>query len=248
MNIITRSPDTLHDGGSGSEMNGLYEEEPHAIFINGRYLSTVLLAPGDPEEYILGFLLTEQYISTIGEVESVRTEKNRISVLTTNIFTSPGPKKTILSGCGGVVSYIDPAKLPIITGDYALGFGELDRAVRKVFHTAHDRAPGPVTAYLCARSGLLLQRSDIGDDQVIDRLIGGALKEIIDLSTSYCLYSGTITSETIRKCLVSGIPLILTTGELTGLAVDIGEKSGICIGRIRDDDLILYTHPERISS
>jgi FdhD protein len=98
----------------------LSDEEPVALFINGRYVSTVLLAPGDIREYVTGFLFTEQYIQKRREIESIRVEKNRASVITTNIFTSPGPKKTILSGCGGAVSYIDPGKLPVLSSNFSV--------------------------------------------------------------------------------------------------------------------------------
>ena len=47
----------------------------------------------------------------------------QISVITTNLFRVVGPKKTILSGCGGSTSYIDSEKLPNIRSDFSVGSG-----------------------------------------------------------------------------------------------------------------------------
>ena len=43
-----------------------------------------------------------------------------MSVITKNLFKVLGPKKTILSGCGGSTSFIDTEKLPKITSDYVI--------------------------------------------------------------------------------------------------------------------------------
>ena len=74
--------------------------------------------PGRSRGVCTGYLFTEQIIKGIDEIESIRIEKNRMSVITKNLFKVLGPKKTILSGCGGSTSYIDTEKLPKITSDY----------------------------------------------------------------------------------------------------------------------------------
>ncbi len=57
-------------------------------------------------------MFTEQIVKGIDEIESIKIEKNRISVITKNLFKVLGPKKTILSGCGGSTSFIDAGKTP----------------------------------------------------------------------------------------------------------------------------------------
>ncbi|WP_219968328.1 formate dehydrogenase accessory sulfurtransferase FdhD [Methanospirillum stamsii] len=224
----------------------LYDEVPTAIFINGKHVSTILLAPGNQEEYFTGFLFTEQYISKIEEIESIRPEKNRISVLTTNIFTSPGPKKTILSGCGGAVSYVDPGKLPVISSDFSVSVEDLKTGISgfNAFNRASSNSPSISSLFLGPE--VLYQRSDIGDEQVTDRIIGAALMGSINFSTTWCMSTVIITSEIVRKCLIVGIPLILTASHLTKLAQEIGQKNGICIASLQNDSLVIYAHPERI--
>lgn len=245
MNIIDFS--TEHPSGDPKDAASiLCDEEPVALFINGRHISTVLLAPGNTREYVTGYLFTEQYIKTTDEIESIRIEKNRVSILTTNIFTSPGPKKTILSGCGGAVSYIDPGKLPVLSGTYTLPASILATSIPH-FMACEERQPGLVVSALYRPHQLLIFRQDIGDNELTDRMIGAGLIEKVDFSSSYCLCSHTITSETVRKCLMAGIPVILTTGSCTRLAAEIGQKNGLCIGIIKDTQLLIVSRSDRIT-
>jgi len=245
MKILDLSSEHL-SGSPKDAASLLCDEEPVAIFINGRHISTVLLGSGNIREYVTGYLFTEQYIKTADEIESIRVEKNRASVLTTNIFSSPGPKKTILSGCGGAVSYIDPGKLPVLTGTFTIPASTIAPTIAH-FMANEERQPGLVVSALYRPPQCLMFRQDIGDDQVTDRMIGAGLIGKIDFSSTYCLCSHTVTSETVRKCLIAGIPLLLTTGHCTRLAAQIGQKNGLCIGIIQDTRLLIVSRSERIT-
>ena len=114
--------------GGGSVTYAAAEEKPVAIFVNGRHLTTVILSPGGFEDFITGYLYTEEIIRSADEIESVRVEENRISVITKNIFKRVSVKKTILSGCGGAVSYIDTQKLPAIESGIVVAVPEIEAA------------------------------------------------------------------------------------------------------------------------
>jgi len=247
MNIIHRLLKHTNENSGNLPNCSVFEEIPVAIFINGRHSSTVLLAPGNLKEYITGFLYTEQYVSSPDEIESIRLEKNRISVITTNIFTSPGPKQTILSGCGGSVSYIDTGKLPVISSTFSISEKELECSIDDFFTSHMADADGPSISCVCTGGAVCLCRYDINDEQALDRMIGAAFLSDISLSSTYCICSAIITSEIVRKCLLSGIPVILTTRHITGLAGEIGEKNGLSIGVIQNGTLTVFSHPERIT-
>ena len=238
---------TLPDLNKTKDKCGVYEEIPYAVFINGRHAATVILAPGDQKEFIFGYLYTEQYISGTDEIESVRVEKNRISVITMNLFTNPGPKKTILSGCGGAVSYIDTAKLPVIKGNFQTTVKYLLNISNVLKIPEYEERVSIVSAYIFNGPDLVIQRDDINGDQVIDRLIGASLIKKIILKSACCLYSGTISSETVRKCLIAQIPLIMTSGHVTSLAAEVAEKNGMSLIMFSDDKISLISRPERIA-
>lgn len=74
MKILDLSSEHL-SGSPKDAASLLCDEEPVAIFINGRHISTVLLGSGNIREYVTGYLFTEQYIKTADEIESIRVEK-----------------------------------------------------------------------------------------------------------------------------------------------------------------------------
>src|SRR5512137_1429988 len=108
------------------------EEIPIALFINGRHAMTAMMSPVNLEDFVTGYMFTEQIIKNIDEIESIKIEKNRISVITKNLFKVLGPKKTILSGCGGSTSFIDVEKLPKIHSDFTISTADILNAAKAV--------------------------------------------------------------------------------------------------------------------
>jgi FdhD protein len=52
----------------------------------------------------------------------------------------------------------------------------------------------------------------------------------------------------VRKCLIANIPIIVSRGATTTLAVDIGKRNGLTVvGFARSTKMVIYTHPERIT-
>lgn len=225
------------------------DEVPYALFINGRHAVTAMLSPVQLEDFVTGYLYTEQIIKRVDEIESIRIEKNRLSVITTNLFKVLGPKKTILSGCGGSTSYIDTEKLPKIRSDYSVDAALLRNAIKTVLTSdLHVMTGGIHIVALLNGERIITLSEDIGRHNALDRVIGYGLRNGIDLSCTHVIISGRISSEMVRKCLVAGIPIIVSRGATTTLAVGTAEKTGLTVvGFVRGTKMIVYTHGERIT-
>ncbi|KQC05575.1 MAG: formate dehydrogenase family accessory protein FdhD [Methanoculleus sp. SDB] len=227
-----------------SECNAA-EEMVLALFVNGRHTMTATVSPGGLREFAAGYLFTEQIIAGAGEIESIREETNRISVLTTNPFRTAGAKKTVLSGCGGSTSYIDTAKLPIIPPGFSLSAA----AVTGFMEEAIPRATGRIhTAALADAGGIVTRAEDIGRHNALDRVIGHGVLSGVDFETTCALCSGVISSEMVRKCLAARIPVIASRADATTLAADIARKTGLCvIGCVSGGGMAVYANPERLN-
>jgi len=224
------------------------EEVPYALFVNGRHAMTAMLSPAGLEEFVTGYLFTEQIVKNIGEIESIRIEKNRLSVITKNLFKVLGPKKTILSGCGGSASFIDAEKLPKVRSDFTIGSQAIGPLVKSVLNSElHTTTGGIHIVALADREKILTVSEDIGRHNALDRVIGHGLRAGTDFSTTFAIVSGRISSEMVRKCLVANIPVIVSRGATTTLAVEIAEKTGLCVvGFARGGKMNVYTHAYRI--
>jgi len=224
------------------------EEAPMALFVNGRHAMTAMMSPVQLEDFVTGYLYTEQIIKKIDEIESIRIEKNRMSVITKNLFRVLGPKKTILSGCGGSVSFIDTEKLPKIHSGYSITTQDIRTAAKEVLNSElHVKTGGIHIVALLDRAKVLTVSEDIGRHNALDRVIGYALRNNVDLSKTWVLVSGRISSEMVRKCLIAGIPIIVSRGATTTLAVETAEKTGLTVaGFARSSKMVVYTHAQRV--
>jgi len=233
---------------AGRGLHEVIEEVPLALFVNGRHSMTAMMSPVQLKDFVTGYLYTEQIIKNIDEIESIKIEKNRMSVITKNLFKVLGPKKTILSGCGGSTSYIDTEKLPKIHSDYSINTADIWTSVKAVLNSElHITTGGIHIVALMDRQKILTVSEDIGRHNALDRVIGYALRNKIDLSKTWVIVSGRISSEMVRKCLIAGIPIIVSRGATTTLAVETAEKTGLTVvGFARSCKMVVYTHTERI--
>ena len=230
------------------DLHEVIEEVPMALFVNGRHAMTAMMSPVQLEDFVTGYLFTEQIIKGVDEIESIRIEKNRMSVITKNLFKVLGPKKTILSGCGGSVSYIDTEKLPKIKSEYRISTADIRAASKAVLNSElHVTTGGVHIVALLDREKVVAVSEDIGRHNALDRVIGHALRNSVDLSRTWVLVSGRISSEMVRKCLIAGIPIIVSRGATTTLAVETAEKTGLTVvGFARSTKMVIYTHGRRI--
>ena len=237
------------DGATAKEgTHPVVEEVPVMILVNGRHLATAMMSPVRLEEFVVGHLFTEGIIRSRDAIESVQVEKGTIRVLTRDHLRPLGPKRTILSGCGGSASFLDPAKLPKITSDYTVDTPRIAEAMKGVLDSEIHRLTGGVHVVgLASDRGVLCVREDIGRHNAMDRAIGYGLTEEIDLARTFVVSSGRISSEMARKCLVAGIPIVVSRSATTVLAVELAEKNGLTICAFaRGSRMNVYTHTHRI--
>jgi FdhD protein len=229
-------------------MHEVVEEIPIALFVNGRHAMTAMMSPVNLEDFVTGYMFTEQIIKSPDEIESTKIEKNRVSVITRNLFKVLGPKKTILSGCGGSTSYIDADKLPKIKSDFIISIGKIHEVIKTVLDSEIHRTTGGIhVVALAGKDKTFSVAEDIGRHNALDRVIGFGLRNGIDFSQTFIISSGRISSEMVRKCLTANIPMIISRSATTTLSVEIAEKTGLTvIGFARGAKMNIYTHAQRV--
>jgi FdhD protein len=235
--------------GAREATDPVAEEVPVTVTVNGRQVAVAMTSPSDLEEFATGFLFTEGIIKGKGDIDSIQVEKNGVKVITRDLLRVVGPKRTILSGCGGSASFLDPAKLPKVTSPLTVPAGEISRTMKELLQSdIHQLTGGVHVVGLCGGGGVMARAFDIGRHNALDRLVGHALIHGIGLGQAYVVTSGRISSEMVRKCLVAGIPLIASRGATTTLAVTLAEGNGLTvIGFVRAGSMNIYTNPQRVT-
>ena len=229
-------------------------EEPLEIRLDGHPVAVVMRTPGHDEELAAGFLVTEGIVSSVDQLREIepRSEENRVLVfladgvavdlgrLTRHLFTG--------SSCG----LCGKATLEAIFTDFppiARGI-EISDAVLlaapaklRAAQTTFESTGGLHAAGIFSADGeLLVLREDIGRHNAVDKVIGHALLNGIDLKSTLLLVSGRLSFEIMQKALAARIPAVAAISAPSSLAVEFARKSGqTLIGFLRPPTFNRYS-------
>ncbi|MEM1084331.1 MAG: formate dehydrogenase accessory sulfurtransferase FdhD [Verrucomicrobiota bacterium] len=228
-------------------------EEPLQITLDGHPVSVVMRTPGQDEDLVRGFLLSEGMVPSTNLIRRIDLEAapNHARVflddqaevdlarLTRHVFSA--------SSCG----ICGKASIEAITA----GFPPLEnprRFPKDALLTAPDRlrteqATFEATGGLHAaalfddRGELLAAREDVGRHNAVDKLIGHAASTGIDPAETFLLVSGRVSFEIMQKALAARIPLVAAISAPSSLAVDFAvEANQSLIAFLRPPKFKLY--------
>lgn len=244
------------DGASGTHMEDVVAaEEPLTITLDGAEVVTLLYTPPMAQELALGFLASEGYISGMQDVVSVSGDGARVDVrLVSPLDGQPGGRvRVITSGCGGGITFTYPLGLKSLK-PVGPGFTVTAEAVSRLmseFRTASelfDATGGVHSAAVAGADGIAASADDIGRHNAVDKTFGICLRQGTSLSDKLLLSTGRVSSEILIKCVKRGLPVVVSRGAPTSLAVELAERFGITlIGFARGRRMNVYSHPERVT-
>jgi FdhD protein len=233
----------------------------------GRYsLGVTLRTPGDDEELVAGFLLSEGIISQREDLVALRMptdtalEKNLVRVIldpSVRLATNYAARRFSAGSACGVCGKASIAQLrrrglrsPIAASlfdpEMLCRFPPKLRETQAVF----VRTGGLHAAALFAPTGeLLVVREDIGRHNAVDKAIGWALLGgRVPLSGHVLLVSGRGGFEIVQKSIAAGIPLLASVSAPSSLAVKLARELGLTlVGFLRGRRFVIYAGEERIA-
>lgn len=240
------------DGANAEESTcQVVEEVPLSIFINGRHFVTAMTSPRMRKEFVFGHLFAERIIGGTKEIESLEIEGNVARAIVAHPMRAIVPRRPIVSGCGGIASFLDESKLPEIKSDLRINGTQAQQAMGAISLSETHKATGGVHCVgLFAEDGPICIIEDIGRHNALDKAIGYALlqKQYFDFSQTFAACTGRVSSDMALKCSVAGIPIVVSRGATTSLAISIAERTNLCIiGFLRGKRLSIYTCRERFA-
>ncbi len=213
-------------------------EEPLEIRLDGHPVAVVMRTPGHDEELAAGFLVTEAIISNPAQLRKIepRPDENQVLVfledgvevdlgrLTRHLFTGSSCGLCGKATLDAIFTNSPPIEHEIqISNQVLCLLPEKLRAEQGTFEsTGGLHAAGVFTS----EGELLILREDIGRHNAVDKVIGHALLNGIDLTSALLLVSGRLSFEIMQKALAARIPALAAISAPSSLAVEFARKSG----------------------
>lgn len=219
---------TRINGGFERITERIIRETALTLRINGTVYATAMITAGMEREFALGHLYAQGIISDPTRITSLEVTGTTVDItLTRNGETVQKP----------VVSDLVVDRRKVFTCVKAILKSEVFKETEAV-HSAGLFLEGEKNVALA---------EDLGRHHSLDKVIGAALLEGVDLTRVLAASTGRQPTEMIHKCRNAGIPIIATKGVPTSLAVDLAEQNNITIaGLVRGTKMTVYSHPERI--
>jgi FdhD protein len=258
-----RAPVTVHRGGVTSEATDwLADEVPVALMFNGISHAVMLATPLDLEDFALGFGLSEGLLVDRGELLGAE-EAAVDGGITLDLEVTAACEMRLKerrrnlagrTGCGLCgTEKLEQVRLPLPTfdGGIVLPSSAVARGLRelKAAQSLQQTTGAAHAAAFCSAEGeALLVREDVGRHNALDKLIGAMVRARVQPKDGFICVTSRASFEMVQKTAMAGVTTLVAVSAPTALARDTALQCGLCLaGFARDDDVVLYAHPERIT-
>lgn len=234
-------------------------EDPLEIRVDDTPLAVTMRTPGDDEDLVTGFLLTEGILVSPDEIASLdRLDDSRLSVrLQPGISLDLGQfsrNMFVSSSCGvcGKAS-IEQVELLARPADpitiRRTVVSTLTANLREGQPT-FDETGGLHAAGVYTIMGTPLAiREDVGRHNAVDKAIGATARQGWPLPPSLLVVSGRQSFEILQKAALAGVGGVVGVSAPSSLAVELAERQGmVLIGFARNGEFNVYAGDARLTA
>lgn len=230
-------------------------EHPVTIYLNYKLLTTLMATPSQIEELVVGFLYSENILTSQKEIAKISINQNkRKTQVWIELNIKPLLLKNIImtSGCGRGLTFLCPSDLQgekPLNGILRIQPEEIINLTKKMLTAANlYRQSGGIHSCIVADvQDIISLGEDIGRHNALDKALGACILKGINLTDKILLTTGRISSEMLLKSFHAKIPLVGSLTSPTDLSIELAEKLGITVlGYIRGNGMKIYTHSIRL--
>jgi FdhD protein len=237
------------------------EECPVALVYDGTTVAVMMATPCDLGDLAIGFSLTEGFIQSAAEIQSLEIVPGREGI-ELRIWLTPGSgqrfkarqrRLTGSTGCGlcGIESLSEAARTcSRLDRGISLAPSHVGRAVDALTSAQGlnqiTRATHAAGFYL-PEGLLVIAREDVGRHNALDKLAGALATASMTGADGAIILTSRVSVEMVQKTAVVGSSLLVAISAPTALAIRTAEACGITlIGIARGSAFEIFSHPEGI--
>ena len=227
---LTQVEFTRVDGGARKATENMVKETALTIRIGGKPYATAMILSVMEREFVFGHLFTQGIIHSARDIRSL-TIKNNVAEV---VLAGTSKKKQ--------VNHKITSKLKVRPSDIFICM----KAILKSEVFTETEAVHSAGLFLNGSDAICITE-DLGEYNAVDKVIGYGLLHKVNFGQTVVAATGRQPSEMICKYRNVNIPIIVTRGVPTTLAIETAEKAGVTmVGRVRGKNMMVYSHPERI--
>ncbi len=197
-------------------------------YVNGEKEHEFTCTPEYQEELILGYLYTEGLIFALEDVIELQKTDLGMDVIIKDSLIGSNLTKESSKDLFRTKNILE----------------SIDLFYQRSFRHAATKASHK--AMLCLKGGTYYEADDVSRRSAVEKVVGIALKNHVDLSKTYLVFSGRVPADVIEKLVKAQIPMIVARSNPTYEAIQLALEHGIVIcGNAKEDSFNIYTGNER---
>ena len=271
MGKINREIEQVTANGRVAKLDHIAIEEPLEILLKypGKRateklnLSITMRTPGHDDELVVGFLYAEGIISDYSDITDIKSRGPMMNTIEVSLRSGKGvdalklARLTLTNSSCGVCGkssidfigergvYIHRQGLPAFRTNI---FYEVLEQIQATQTTFKETGGVHAAAIFTPDGEVIVSREDVGRHNAMDKVVGFCLKSnLLPLKNHGVLFSGRTSFELMQKAHMAGIPLTVSVGAPSSLAVELAEETGMSLlGFLRRDKLNIYSDDQRL--
>lgn len=228
---------------------------PIELWANDEKVATFMGSPYDLDDLAVGHLITRGIIKSLDLIEKIEINSETYQIFVTSkealsksLYSVP---EFVLSGTSSVDKFNDNIyKIAKVDGNFTV---ELEKIIKfanimvddaLIYHTTGGVHSSIVVDGATDKHYL---REDIGRHCAVDKAIGAAIKDGVDLSRSFICTSGRISLDMLLKSAAVGLPIVASLKYPSDMGVRLANHYDTSIvARVLSKNPLVYANKERV--
>jgi len=230
--IIAGKPQSVEDA--------VVIEDRFHLLLNDNLVTDMVASRDQLRELGAGFVVTE---GLVRDVDKVTVDGDRILVYSDRgCEVSRLPKEVGSSGGASFSRTPEP-----VVSDIRIAPEDVVAITREIETETWRKTGGVHCSVLFSNGTCVVKSSDVGRHNTVDKVIGHAILNGIDLSRCVIGCTGRQPAGMVRKSAHAGIPIVISRAASTDKGIATAEAAGITLVCFsRGDRFTVYTRPDRI--
>ena len=249
----------LTTGKAEKTVDCVAEEVPLQISLNSAYTFVIWCSPSQFKELAVGYLLSEDILRTVDEINTVTSNEAQNSCQITlkpsvdldeRMKNSRRSTRIIPLIKASTSAYQKDEKIPTVKSTLKVKAQTILDAINHLNSLARGfkETGGLHDSAICQADGTIVAFSeDVGRHNTVDKVIGAASLKKVDFSQCFMLITGRVPGDMIYKAAKVGLPIVASVAAVLNSGVASAEKANIAlVGFVRGKRMNIYTDAERI--